>query len=204
MDLIFALILIVVAFLLGSLSSAVVVSRMLGLPDPRTAGSNNPGATNVLRLGGKKAAGLTLAGDMLKGLLPTAVASIVGVAEPVIALVGLAAVVGHIFPVFFEFKGGKGVATGLGALLGTHWVTGLLVIAIWLATCLVFRISSLAALIAFSAAPILFLVSGMKWSALVYLVIAALLFWRHRANLSRLLKGTEPRLGSTQQSGSTQ
>jgi len=197
MNLILALLMIIVAYLLGSLSSAVLVCKALGLPDPRTSGSNNPGATNVLRLGGKKAAALTLAGDMLKGLLPTAVASLAGIAGVWVALIGLAAVIGHIFPVFFGFKGGKGVATGLGALLGTHWVTGLLVIAIWLATCLVFRISSLAALVAFSAAPLLFLVAGQKASALVYLIIAAVLFWRHRENLSRLLQGTEPRLGST-------
>lgn len=195
MTLFFALMLVVVAYLLGSLSSAVLVCRALGLPDPRTTGSNNPGATNVLRIGGKKAAAMTLAGDMLKGLLPALAATLIGLPTGFAALIGLAAVIGHMYPVFFGFKGGKGVATGLGALIGAHWLTGLLAIAVWLATCLVFRISSLAALVTFAITPLLFLVGGMKWAALVTAVLAILLFWRHRENLKRLASGDEPRLG---------
>lgn len=190
-----SLLLIALAYLLGSLSSAVIICRLFGLPDPRTEGSGNPGATNVLRLGGKKAAALTLVADMLKGLLPTMIAHLAGVPIAWVAAIGLAAVIGHIFPVFFGFKGGKGVATGLGTLLGTHWVTGLLAIAIWLATCLVFRISSMAALATFAITPLLFLVSGMKYTALVFLLMSILLFWRHRENLARLLRGEEPKLG---------
>ena len=190
-----ALPLTVLAYLLGSLSSAIIICRLFGLPDPRTAGSGNPGATNVLRLGGKKAAALTLVGDMLKGLVPAVVAQIANVPLPWIAVIGLAAVIGHMYPVFFGFQGGKGVATGLGALIGTHWVTGLLAIAVWLASCLAFRISSLAALITFVAAPVLFLVSGMKWTAIVFMLMSVLLFWRHRENVKRLFRGEEPLIG---------
>lgn len=190
-----ALLLVVLAYLLGSLSSAVVICRLFGLPDPRTSGSGNPGATNVLRLGGKKAAAMTLVADMLKGLLPTLAAQIADVPLPWVATIGLASVVGHMFPVFFSFRGGKGVATGLGTLLGIHWVTGLLAIAVWLATCLVFRISSLAALVTFVAVPLLFVVNGRNSTAMVLAIMSVLLFWRHRENIKRLLRGEEPKLG---------
>ncbi len=190
-----ALLLLLLAYLLGSLSSAVLVCRLFGLPDPRTTGSGNPGATNVLRLGGKKAAAMTLVGDMLKGLLPTVIAQFASLPLAWVAAIGVASVVGHIFPVFFGFRGGKGVATGLGTLLGTHWVTGLLAIAIWLATCLVFRISSLAALVTFAAVPLLFILSGRTTTAIVLAIMSVLLFWRHRDNIKRLMSGEEPRLG---------
>ena len=190
-----ALLLVVLAYLLGSLSSAVVICRLFGLPDPRTEGSGNPGATNVLRLGGKKAAAMTLVADMLKGLLPTVIAQFAGLPLAWVAAIGVAAVVGHMFPIFFGFRGGKGVATGLGTLLGTHWVTGLLAIAVWLATCLVFRISSLAALVTFVAVPLLFVVNGRRSTAMVLAIMSVLLFWRHRENIKRLLRGEEPRLG---------
>lgn len=190
-----ALLLVVLAYLLGSLSSAVVICRLFGLPDPRTEGSGNPGATNVLRLGGKKAAAMTLVADMLKGLLPTVIAQFAGLPLAWVAAIGVAAVVGHMFPIFFGFRGGKGVATGLGTLLGTHWVTGLLAIAVWLATCLVFRISSLAALVTFVAVPLLFVVNGRRSTAMVLAIMSVLLFWRHRENIKRLLRGEEPQLG---------
>ena len=190
-----ALLLVVLAYLLGSLSSAVVICRLFGLSDPRTEGSGNPGATNVLRLGGKKAAAMTLVADMLKGLLPTVIAQFAGLPLAWVAAIGVAAVVGHMFPIFFGFRGGKGVATGLGTLLGTHWVTGLLAIAVWLATCLVFRISSLAALVTFVAVPLLFVVNGRRSTAMVLAIMSVLLFWRHRENIKRLLRGEEPRLG---------
>ena len=188
------LIITIIAYLLGSLSSAVIVCRLLGLPDPRESGSKNPGATNVLRLGGKKPAALTLIGDMLKGLLATVLASVLGMNLFWVALAGLGAVLGHLFPVFFGFRGGKGVATGLGAILGTHWITGLLALSFWLATCLVFRISSLAALVTFAAIPLLLLVSGKTPAAWIFLVVSALLYWRHQENIKRLITGKEPRV----------
>jgi len=188
------LIITIIAYLLGSLSSAVIVCRLLGLPDPRESGSKNPGATNVLRLGGKKPAALTLIGDMLKGLLATVLASVLGMNLFWVALAGLGAVLGHLFPVFFGFRGGKGVATGLGAILGTHWITGFLALSFWLATCLVFRISSLAALVTFAAIPLLLLVSGKTPAAWIFLIISALLYWRHQENIKRLITGKEPRV----------
>ena len=184
----------IAAFLLGSVSSAIIVCRLMGLPDPRESGSGNPGATNVLRLGGKKAAAMTLFGDMLKGLLPAALGAALGMPEVWIALIALAAVAGHIFPLFFGFQGGKGVATGLGAILGAHWVTGLLALGIWMATSLVFRYSSLSALVTFAAVPLLFLVNGKQPSAIVFLLVTLLLFWRHQENIQRLVTGREPRL----------
>ncbi len=189
------LLLAVFGYAIGSLSSAVIVCRMFGLPDPRESGSQNAGATNVLRLGGKKPAALTLVGDMLKGLVATLVAQTAGVSLFWVAVVGLTAVLGHMYPVFFGFRGGKGVATGLGAILGTHWVTGLLAICFWLATCLVSRISSLSALVTFAAIPALLLLAGLAPVALAFLIISALIFWRHRENIARLLKGSEPRVG---------
>jgi len=144
------ILIIVAAYLFGSLSSAVIVCRLFSLPDPRTHGSNNPGATNVLRLGGKLPAALTLVGDMLKGLLPVVLANYLGRQPEVLALVAIAAFAGHIFPLFFQFKGGKGVATALGALIGAMPIVGLLAIATWLAVCLLSRISSVAALTTFT------------------------------------------------------
>lgn len=188
------LFLIIAAYLLGSVSSAILVCRLMGLPDPRESGSGNPGATNVLRLGGKKAAAMTLFGDMLKGFIPAAIGGALDLPEVWIALIALAAIAGHIFPVFFGFQGGKGVATGLGAILGAHLVTGLLALGIWMATSLVFRYSSLSALVAFATVPLLFLVNGKQPSAIVFLLVTLLLFWRHQDNIHRLVTGREPRL----------
>lgn len=168
----------------------------MGLDDPRQSGSNNPGATNVLRIGGKKAAAITLLGDMLKGLLPVLLATTLQDSPIVTALTALAAFLGHLFPVFFGFRGGKGVATAIGAAFGLSLVCGLLVATTWLAASLVFRISSLAALTAFALAPLyLWVVTGLASYALTMTVITALLFWRHKANIQRILKGTEPRIG---------
>ncbi len=185
----------VFGYALGSLSSAVIVCRVSGLPDPRESGSQNAGATNVLRLGGKKPAALTLVGDMLKGVIATVAAQLAGVSLFWVAVAGLMAVIGHMYPLYFGFRGGKGVATGLGAIIGTHWITGLLAIAFWLATCLLTRISSLSALVTFAAIPPLLLLAGLSPVAMVFLLISILLFWRHRENIARLLKGTEPRVG---------
>jgi glycerol-3-phosphate acyltransferase PlsY len=189
-----------VAYLAGSVSSAILVSRLLGLPDPRAQGSKNPGATNVLRLGGKKAAALTLAGDMLKGLLPVLAAHALqapGWSNWIVPACALGAFLGHLYPVFFGFKGGKGVATLLGALLGLSWLVGLAVIATWLVVAFLFRYSSLAALSAALAAPFycLWLLPTPLYAATVA-VMSTLLWWRHRSNIRNLLAGTEGRLGA--------
>jgi acyl phosphate:glycerol-3-phosphate acyltransferase len=187
-----ALILIAFAYLAGSVSSAIIVCRLLGLPDPRGEGSGNPGATNVLRIGGKKAAAITLIGDMLKGLIPVLVAKLLGATLAVQAMVAVAAFLGHLYPVFFGFRGGKGVATAIGVLLGLHWQVGLLTIATWLVIAKVFRISSLAALLSILVTPVYiwWLIPEPSLLAAM-LFMAALLFWRHRSNIRNLLRGTE-------------
>lgn len=190
------LLLIPGAYLLGSISSAIVVCRLMGLPDPRTEGSGNPGATNVLRIGGKPAAVLTLAGDMLKGLLPVLLARVLEADPLLVAATGLAAFAGHLYPVFFGFQGGKGVATALGVLLGLGWIIGLAVIGIWLAMAVVSRISSLSALVAMACAPA---VVWWRWpspalvAAMVLMVVV--LYWRHRSNIRNLIAGQEGRIG---------
>ncbi|MDX1592996.1 MAG: glycerol-3-phosphate 1-O-acyltransferase PlsY [Gammaproteobacteria bacterium] len=188
--------LVLLAYLLGSLSSAVLVCRLAGLPDPREGGSGNPGATNVLRLGGKKLAAVTLAGDLLKGLVPVLVGQALGLPPVQLALVGLAAFIGHLFPVFFRFRGGKGVATSLGVLIGLDWVVGLATVATWLAVAFAARYSSLAALVSTALAP-----AWVAWRfgalepAIACAVMTGLLFWRHAANIRRLAAGEEPRIG---------
>lgn len=168
----------------------------MGLADPRESGSNNPGATNVLRIGGEKAAAITLVGDMLKGLLPVLLATYVQSSPWIIALTALAAFLGHLYPIFFSFRGGKGVATAIGATFGLSLVTGLLVGATWLAASLTFRISSLAALIAFALAPLyLWVTTGLAPYSIVMIMISSLLFWRHKSNIQRILSGTEPKIG---------
>jgi glycerol-3-phosphate acyltransferase PlsY len=181
------------AYLLGSISFAIVVSRVMRLPDPRSYGSKNPGATNVLRTGKKVAAVATLLGDAGKGALAVGVASLF---TPYLALVGLAAFVGHLFPVFHRFEGGKGVATAAGVLLALDWRIGLGTVATWGAIALFFRYSSLAALIAALFAPFATLLVLGWQSAVVVGVMSLLLVWRHKANIARLVAGTEPRLGA--------
>ncbi|ROR34180.1 glycerol-3-phosphate 1-O-acyltransferase PlsY [Inmirania thermothiophila] len=183
---------ILAGYLLGSLSSAIVVCRALGLPDPRTQGSRNPGATNVLRIGGRRAAALTLAGDMLKGLVPVAAARLAGLDPFAASLVGLAAFLGHLYPVFFGFQGGKGVATLLGVLLGLHPLAGLLTVGTWLATAALWRISSLSALVASALAPLYTLwATGAPRAAGTVAVMTVLLYWRHRSNIRNLMAGRE-------------
>ncbi|WP_366929573.1 glycerol-3-phosphate 1-O-acyltransferase PlsY [uncultured Thiohalocapsa sp.] len=195
---IIAVALVLGAYLLGSVSSAIIVCRLMGLPDPRTQGSNNPGATNVLRIGGTKAkpaAGITLAGDMLKGVLPMLVAHAFGAAPMTLALVGISAFGGHLFPVFFGFRGGKGVATALGVQFGLYWPIGAVTAGIWLFTAKVLRISSLSALVSMALAPV---VVWLFWPepTLVgmQLVLTGLLFLRHRSNIRKLLRGEEGRI----------
>ena len=189
--------LVAAGYLLGSVATAVVVSRALGAADPREGGSGNPGATNVLRLSGRRAAALTLAGDVLKGLVPVLAARAAELSPGMVALVGLAAFLGHLYPVFFSFKGGKGVATALGALLGIEPLLGAAVLVTWLAAAGTFRYSSLAALVASVLAPVLaWVLSGDPGLVSAVAVMAVLLVWRHRANIRRLLAGEEGRIGS--------
>ncbi len=184
------------AYGLGSVSSAVIVCRLLSLPDPRSEGSRNPGATNVMRLGGKGAAAVTLAGDAAKGLLPTVIASFVFESDSVVAAAALGAVTGHILPVWFGFQGGKGVATALGALLGASLLVGALACATWLAVALMSRISSLAALVTFALTPAyLWMTTGSLSLTAAFALIGVALFVRHHENISRLLKGEESRIG---------
>lgn len=185
------------AYLLGSVSFAIVVSRLLGLADPRSYGSKNPGATNVLRSGSKVAAVLTLLGDAGKGALAVWIAWVASQDLTIAAIAGLAAFIGHLFPVFHRFAGGKGVATAAGVLLALDWRVGAGTVATWIIIAVFLRYSSLAALVAALFAPLAALfVLGAGLPALAVLAMAALLIWRHKQNIARLLAGTEPRLGA--------
>jgi len=187
------------AYCLGSISFAIVVSRLMRLPDPRSYGSKNPGATNVLRNGSKAAAVLTLVGDAGKGWLAVWLAWFF---TPELALAGLAAFLGHLFPVFHRFQGGKGVATAAGVLFGLDWRIGLGTVITWIVIAACLRYSSLAALVAALFAPFATALLLGWQSALIVGVMSALLFWRHKANIARLLAGTEPRLGAKKPSPS--
>jgi glycerol-3-phosphate acyltransferase PlsY len=191
--------LIIAAYLLGSVSAAIIVCRLMGLPDPRTQGSGNPGATNVLRVGGKKAAAVTLFGDMLKGLVPVLIAQLLYVSELALALTGIAAFLGHLYPVFFGFKGGKGVATMLGVCFGFHWGVGLATALTWLIMAKVFKISSLSALVATLLAPfyVLLIVGNSKPLIITTALMTLILFWRHRSNIQNLLSGKEGKIGKS-------
>ncbi len=194
--------LIVLGYLAGSISTAILVCRAMGLPDPRREGSRNPGATNVLRFGGKRAAAITLAGDFLKGLLPVLLARLVGLDDVGLALTALAAFLGHLYPVFFGFEGGKGVATAFGTLLGLAWPAALAALATWLFMAFVVRISSLSALTAAALAPLFawwFKLPTASTAALLVMVI--LLVWRHRSNIRNLLSGAEDRIGTDRPEG---
>lgn len=191
------LLVIFAAYLLGSISSAIIVCRLLNLPDPRGQGSGNPGATNVMRIGGKKAAAITLIGDMLKGLIPVLVAKFLGASIAVQALVAVAAFLGHLYPVFFGFRGGKGVATALGVLLGLHWPVGLLTIATWLVIAKLFKVSSLAALLSILVTPLyIWWLIPERSLIIAMLFMGTLLFWRHRSNIRNLLDGSEGEIKS--------
>lgn len=186
----------VVAYLVGSVSSAIVVSAVLRLPDPRTAGSRNPGATNVLRLGSKGGALLTLVGDIAKGVLPVYAAQCLTTDDGLLlALTGLCAFLGHLFPLYFDFAGGKGVATALGVFLAIDPLFGLIQIGTWTLIVLIFRYSSLAALVTAAATPIYawFLTGELTLTGLA-VVLATLLFWRHRVNIQRLFERTESKI----------
>ncbi len=199
-DTLFPLLAALAGYLVGSLSFAVIVSRVMGLSDPRSYGSGNPGATNVLRSGNKKAAVLTLFFDALKGYVPVLLVSLYGerfgLGEGTMALVALGAFLGHLWPVFFKFKGGKGVATAAGAIFGLNWMLGLAVLATWLIIVFFTRYSSLAAIVAAAFAPFYqMLIWEAGPTAGVLVLMALLLIWRHEANIRKLMAGTESKVG---------
>ena len=181
-----------VAYLIGSISSAIITCRLMGFPDPREQGSGNPGATNVMRIGGKKAATITLLGDLLKGLLPVYVAGLMGVSLELLAAIGLAAFLGHLYPVFFKFKGGKGVATSIGVLLGFSWALGFAFVGTWLLIYKVGKISSLSALCASIISPLYaWLIVGDASVVMASFIMMVFLLWRHKSNIKRLINGDE-------------
>jgi acyl phosphate:glycerol-3-phosphate acyltransferase len=191
---------LVAGYLIGSLSFAVIISRVMGLADPRSYGSKNPGATNVLRSGNRAAAILTLAFDALKGYVPVLLVLMVGprhgLGETTAAFVGLAAFIGHLWPVFFRFHGGKGVATAAGVLMAINPMLGLAVLASWLLIVVFFRFSSLASIVAAAFAPFYqALIWGVEPALLAIAIMSLLLIWRHEGNIKKLLAGTESRLG---------
>ncbi len=184
--------LLVASYLIGSISSAVIICKLLGLPDPRTQGSKNPGATNVLRLGGKKIAAFVLFFDGLKGAVPVFIGVYYGFSLTVLTLTALCAFLGHVFPVFFSFRGGKGVATYIGGLVAINFLVGLIFSVIWLLVAKVIKISSMSALIATALSPFYFyLITGDMESTLIIALISLLIFYTHRDNIKRLINKKE-------------
>jgi acyl phosphate:glycerol-3-phosphate acyltransferase len=191
------LILVGLAYLFGSISSAIILCRIAGYPDPRRQGSGNPGASNILRLYGKKAAAITLAGDLLKGLLPLLIGRALQVPEVILASLGVAAFLGHLYPIFFQFEGGKGVATFIGILYGLAWPAGVAFMLVWVVIAATFRYSSLSALVATALSPALVFISVPSYAYLTAtLLMAGFIFWRHQANIRKLLSGKERKIGS--------
>ena len=187
---------VLVAYLVGSFASAIVICRAMGLPDPRGEGSGNPGATNVLRIGGKVPAALTLAGDVLKGALPVLAAKSLSLSPSIAALAALAAFLGHLYPLFFRFHGGKGVATMLGAITALSWPIGCAMCAVWIVVAAATRYSSLASMTAAIGAPFAALwLAPAPANLAVLTIVAALALWGHRGNIRRLGQGTESRIG---------
>lgn len=184
--------LIISAYLIGSISMAIIICKVLDLPDPRTQGSNNPGATNVLRIGGKKAAAATLLGDGLKGVIPVAMGQYLGFGAQELTLIALGAFLGHVYPIFFGFKGGKGVATFIGSLLALNYLTGFAFIITWLFVAKVLKISSLSALIATALTPIYFYFLTDQLNATYILtLICVWIFYTHRSNIKRIISREE-------------
>jgi len=184
------------AYLIGSVSTAIITCKIMGLEDPRKVGSNNPGATNVLRHGGKKAAFITLLGDMLKGLVPVLLVLQFQNDDLTIALVGMLALLGHIFPIYYGFKGGKGVATFYGVILGTNWLVGVIAITIWLSVAYLFKISSLSAMVSIFFTPfILWHFSHSTELTVTVVLMSMLILWRHRSNIKSLMHGAEEKIG---------
>ncbi len=197
---ILGLLLIASAYLIGSVASAIVVCRFMNLPDPRSGGSKNPGATNVLRVGGKLPAALTLAGDMLKGLLPVLLAGALS-GPIVVAASALAAFLGHLYPIYFKFKGGKGVATAFGVAAGLSPVLALVMAIVWLAVVAATRYVSLASMVAIAVSPVVAFALALHIPTFFALVVmAGFIIYRHRANIERLRAGTESRIGEKAES----
>ncbi|WP_116963650.1 glycerol-3-phosphate 1-O-acyltransferase PlsY [Fastidiosibacter lacustris] len=191
------IVMLIIGYLLGSINSAILTCKLLGLPSPRTIGSGNPGTTNVLRLGGKKAAIITLLGDAIKGFVPVIIAHVIVLSNTEIGYVALASVIGHIFPIFFSFKGGKGVATLIGVMLGFYWIIGIIFLAAWLLCALITKYSSLSALLATIISSICIIFMMNFNSALPFLMITIIVFVRHHENIKRLIDGTESKIGQT-------
>lgn len=190
-----ALFFIILAYLFGSINWAIILCKFAKLPDPRSEGSGNPGATNVLRFGGKKLAVLVLLGDVLKGVIPVIIARLFFVHSIGLSIVALAAVLGHMYPIFFRFQGGKGVATALGAIIALSWFVGLMVIFTWLIVALIFRFSSLASMISITLMPLYLAFCSNSQYVLPMILLAVIILYRHRGNIKRLLKGEEPKIG---------
>jgi acyl phosphate:glycerol-3-phosphate acyltransferase len=191
------LILVGLAYLFGSISSAIILCWIAGYPDPRRQGSGNPGATNIFRLYGKKAAAITLAGDLLKGLLPVLIGRALQVPDMILAGMGVAAFLGHLYPIFFQLEGGKGVATFIGILYGLAWQAGVAFMLVWIVIAATFRYSSLSALVATALSPVLVFINVPSYAYLAAtLLMAGFIFWRHQANIRKLLTGTERKIGS--------
>jgi len=186
--------LLLLSYILGSINSAIIVCFLLKLPSPRTLGSGNPGTTNVLRLGGKKAAAVTLIGDMLKGFIPMIIAHMFQLSPTAVAYIGLAAVIGHIFPIFYKFKGGKGVATLIGVMLGFYWLIGGIFLLTWVAVAVITRYSSLAAILATMASSVSVIFYINFNTALPFLIMAIIIIIRHHQNIKRLLSKTETKI----------
>ena len=188
-------ILILGSYLLGSVNTSHIVCPLMNLPDPRTHGSNNPGATNVLRTGNKAAAVFTVVGDFLKGLIPVLVAFQLTNSQFIIIAAGFASVIGHIFPIYYKFKGGKGVATSLGIIFGINWFVGVMVLLTWCITAFLFRFSALAALISFSCLPIyIYAVTRSPDLTIGFILVGLLIFWTHKSNIKNLREGREEKI----------
>jgi len=187
------LLIILFAYLVGSVSSGIIVSQIFNLPDPRTIGSKNPGATNVMRSGNKKAAILTLLGDLLKAILVLAIAEYLGFNDLIIVCVALAVLIGHIYPIFYKFRGGKGVATAIGILIALNFKLALIVASIWLLVFSIWRYSSLAAIVAAISAPIvaIFILRDQSLYCIAFTLITIIILIKHQANIKKLLSGTE-------------
>ena len=187
------LLIILFAYLVGSVSSGIIVSQIFNLPDPRTIGSKNPGATNVMRSGNKKAAIFTLLGDLLKAILVLAIAEYLGFNDVIIVCVAMAVLIGHIYPIFYKFRGGKGVATAIGILIALNFKLALIVVSIWLLVFGIWRYSSLAAIVAAISAPIIaiFILRDQSLYCIAFTLITIIILFKHQANIRKLLSGTE-------------
>ena len=192
MDIVYITLLVIFAYLLGSISTAIVTCKLMGLPDPRTEGSENPGATNVHKIGGKKAAVITLFGDLLKGLIPVLIGRFFGADELTLSLIALAAFIGHLYPVFFGFKGGKGVATAFGVILGISLPVAVAMLIVWLSVYYLFKISSLGALSTALVTPLFFYyIDGSVIYTVMSGLLSAMLILRHKSNIEKLINGME-------------